>query len=78
MNTHFNQSLILTSAPVWFNNKFEVDKKPVIYKEWYKRGLKTVKDFSYKNGSFLSKSDLKRNLILNNYVLCNTTVWVVL
>lgn len=39
----------------------------MFYKEWYRRGVKIVKDFLYENGSFLSKSDFEKKF---NFEIC--------
>lgn len=32
----------------------------MFYKEWYKKGVETVKDFLHDDGSFLSKTEFEK------------------
>ena len=34
----------------------------MFYKEWYKKGVKIVKDLLHDDGSFLSKSDFEKKI----------------
>lgn len=52
-------------SPIWHNSNIKVEKKSMFYKEWYKKGVKIVKDLLHNDGSFLSKSDFEKRFNLN-------------
>lgn len=45
---------------IWHNSDIKVVKKSMFYKEWYKKGVETVKDCLHDDGSFLSKSAFEK------------------
>lgn len=69
MNVHSNQisdsNNNIIFSPIWHNSNIKVEKKSMFYKEWYKKGVKTVKDFLHDDGSFLSKSEFEKRFHLN-------------
>ena len=63
---------------VLFNNKeISIDGKPFFWKEWFEKGIRTIKDLLDKNGNvlsfpvFQSKYSLHKNTFLHFYqVIC--------
>lgn len=71
-NNNSNNNVIFTL--IWHNSDIKVVKQSMFYKEWYKKGVKTVKYFLHNDRLFSSKSEFKKkDSVLANYVLCNIT-----
>ena len=39
---------------LWFNSFIKVENKPIFYKQWYTKGIRTIEDLLTENGSFLT------------------------
>ena len=39
---------------LWFNENILVQKKPIFYQKWYKKGIKFINDIVDENGEFLT------------------------
>ena len=57
---------------VWNNRFIKIDKKPVFYSSWYKRGVTKISHLLDENNRFLSRSDFQQKYGLSvNFLMYN-------
>ena len=57
---------------IWNNRFIKIDKKPVFYSSWYKRGVTKIGHLLDENNRFLSRSDFQQKYgLLVNFLMCN-------
>ena len=67
---------------LWFNSKIQIANKPVFYKHWYTKGIKSIGDIVDKNGLLLlpdqiqQKFDLDKIHFLEYYALRNAIPFI--
>lgn len=59
-NNNSNNNVIITL--IWHNSDIKVVKESMFYKEWYKKGVKTVKYFLHNDRLFLLKSEFEKKI----------------
>ena len=49
----------LLYLPLWLNSNIKIGSRSVIYKDWYKKGVKNIGDLMDSNNTFLNKTEFE-------------------
>ena len=56
----------LLYLPLWLNSNIKIGSRSVIYKDWYKKGVKNIGDLMDSNNTFLNKTDFEDKFDIYN------------